>query len=338
MCSSSIKILPVFALLVSTALGDIISGVVTDRGDNTPLAGVKVSLDADHVTFSEEDGSYSLNNEATGISRPNPIADVFWDAATGSFVWDRSRGRVVIEVRNIRGDLVVWHDFHSDGTNRYHYQEEFRGIHFVSVITKSASQFFKAVNIDGMIFMKTVYPGLSPVSGPLAKRAAINFLTYEKEDYVSVVEEVDGSRDDVDVSLTRIDTSGASWRQANLTWFTSYPDPGSEECIEYNGCLWAGYFAGVNGQQTEEWVAAHNIAAVHSRDFDTYRLKTLRLRQGEHQIDVTVYDMCSDNDCSGCCTRNASETGFLIDVETYTAERFGVSHGVVDWICLDCGN
>ncbi len=152
------------------------------------------------------------------------------------------------------------------------------------------------------------------------------------------MEEVDGSRDNVDVSLARIDTAGAEWRQANLTWYTSYPDPGSEECIVYNGCQWAGYFAGVNGKMTEEWVAAHNIAAVHGKDFDTYQLKTLRLRQGEHLIDVTVYDMCSDNDCDGCCTANSSETGFLIDIETYTVERFGVSHGIVDWMCLDCGN
>ena len=35
------------------------------------------------------------------------------------------------------------------------------------------------------------------------------------------------------------------WHQANLTWYTSWPEPDSEECIEYNGCTWAGYFAGV---------------------------------------------------------------------------------------------
>jgi hypothetical protein len=126
------------------------------------------------------------------------------------------------------------------------------------------------------------------------------------------------------------------WRTANLTNFTSYPQPGSEECEDFNGCSWAGHFAFVNGQQSEAWVMEHNIAAVHSRDADSYALKTLRLRQGPLQIDVTVYDMCSDSDCDGCCTRNASETGFLIDLESYTAERFGASDGLVDWTCLDC--
>jgi hypothetical protein len=128
---------------------------------------------------------------------------------------------------------------------------------------------------------------------------------------------------------------GLTWRKANLTWFTSYPDPGSEECIKYNGCTWAGQFA-FAGKQSESWVMSHNIAAVHSKDASTYKLKTLRLRQGAKQIDVTVYDMCADSDCSGCCTANSRSTGFLIDIEKYTAERFGTRDGVVDWACLDC--
>jgi hypothetical protein len=46
--------------------------------------------------------------------------------------------------------------------------------------------------------------------------------------------------------------------------------------------------------------------------------------------------MCSDSDCDGCCTANSSNTGFLIDLESYTKERFGSGSGVVEWYCLDC--
>jgi hypothetical protein len=127
-----------------------------------------------------------------------------------------------------------------------------------------------------------------------------------------------------------------TWRKANLTNFTSYPDPNSDECINYNGCLWAGQFAFVDGKQTESWVQAHNIIAVHSKDAGTYKLKTLRLRQGTKQIDVIVYDMCSDSDCNGCCTENCAETGFLIDIEKYTMQRFGSGSGIVEWQCLNC--
>ena len=127
------------------------------------------------------------------------------------------------------------------------------------------------------------------------------------------------------------------WHQANLTWYTSWPEPDSEECIEYNGCTWAGYFAGVEDQMTEEWVSQHNIIAVHEKDWNQYKLKTFRLRMNGSTIDAVVYDMCSDSDCDGCCTENAGEIGFLIDIEKYTRERFdGNGDGVVEWTCLDC--
>lgn len=136
------------------------------------------------------------------------------------------------------------------------------------------------------------------------------------------------------VGCTRGD--GLTYRRANLTSYESYPAPGSEECIRYSGCKYEGLFSFVDGKQPESWVKSHAIAAVHSRDGAAYRLKTLRLRQGAHHIDVTVYDTCSDADCDGCCTAHSKETGFLIDVEKYTMQRFGGSEGVVDWACVDC--
>ena len=127
------------------------------------------------------------------------------------------------------------------------------------------------------------------------------------------------------------------WNRANLTWYTSWPEPGSEECEDYNGCTWAGWFAGLEEQQTEEWVSEHNIIAVHEKDWKTYKLKTFRLRKNGHTIDATVYDMCSDSDCDGCCTENAGKIGFLIDIESYTRKRFNnYGSGTVEWTCLDC--
>jgi hypothetical protein len=133
-----------------------------------------------------------------------------------------------------------------------------------------------------------------------------------------------------------IDEGNLQWKEANLTNFESYPDPNSEECQEFNGCTWEGKFAFVEGKQTENWVMMHHIVAVHSRDADEYGLKTLRLRMDGDEIDVTVYDMCSDSDCDGCCTHNAAQTGFLIDIEKYTMEQFGHGDGIVEWACLDC--
>lgn len=129
------------------------------------------------------------------------------------------------------------------------------------------------------------------------------------------------------------------WNKAYLTWYTSWPEPGSEECEDYNGCTWAGWFAGLDDQQTEEWVSEHNIIAIHEKDWNQYKLKTFRIRQGNRTIDAVVYDMCSDSDCDGCCTENAGDLGFLIDIESYSCKRFttnGDCDGVVEWTCLDC--
>ena len=104
--------------------------------------------------------------------------------------------------------------------------------------------------------------------------------------------------------------------------------------------VWAGYFAGISGQQTEQWVSEHNIISIHEKDWGKYKGKTFRLRQNSNTIDAVVYDMCSDSDCDGCCTKNAGNLGFLIDVESYTCERLTGSKegcdGVVEWTCLDC--
>ena len=130
------------------------------------------------------------------------------------------------------------------------------------------------------------------------------------------------------------------WNKANLTWYISWPNAGSKECVVYNGCEWSGYFAALSDQQTEEWVREHNIISIHEKDFGKYKLKTFRLRQNDRTIDAVVYDKCADSDCDGCCTQNAGELGFLIDIESYTCERLSGTKdgcdGVIEWTCLDC--
>ncbi len=124
---------------------------------------------------------------------------------------------------------------------------------------------------------------------------------------------------------------GSAWYRANLTHYESYPAPGSDECIIYNGCLWSGYFYGISGKQPESWVMANNIAAVHLKDWSWLGLKTINLRQGNKRITAKVYDACADSDCSGCCTANLAGDGYLIDLEKYTMQRFGSGYGIVEF-------
>jgi hypothetical protein len=135
-----------------------------------------------------------------------------------------------------------------------------------------------------------------------------------------------------------VDDDKLTWQRANLTTYTSYPAKGSDECIHYNGCFWEGRFTAFGDHQKmpPAWVAAHNIASVRFDHFNERAFRTLRVKAGRREIDVVVYDSCADSDCNGCCTRNSSETGFLIDLEVHTAARFGVYDGTVEWACIDC--
>jgi hypothetical protein len=127
--------------------------------------------------------------------------------------------------------------------------------------------------------------------------------------------------------------SGLTWKSANKTWYESYPDPGSEECIKYNGCTWAGEFSACDGKKPEEWVKAHNIVSAFP-DFDTLQLHDLCLRSGDKTIVVTVLDTCGDADCDGCCTQNLGDAEELIDIESYTNDRWGIEDGRIEWADL----
>ena len=55
-------------------------------------------------------------------------------------------------------------------------------------------------------------------------------------------------------------------------------------------------------------------------------------------IDVKVYDSARTTTATAAAPATASETGFLIDLEKYTMQRFGSDDGIVEWVCLDCSN
>ncbi len=123
------------------------------------------------------------------------------------------------------------------------------------------------------------------------------------------------------------------WRTGTHTWYESYPDPDSEECIDYNGCYWEGMFAACSDKMPEDWVAAHNIVAAFP-DFNELKLHDLCLRSGNKYLIATVIDTCGDDDCGGCCTENMGTNEQLIDLESYTEQRWGVSAWNIEWADL----
>jgi hypothetical protein len=130
--------------------------------------------------------------------------------------------------------------------------------------------------------------------------------------------------------------AGAVWKTARKTNYTSYPKPGSEECVDFSGCKYQGMFAACDDTKSEAWVKQHAIVAIFP-GLSRYQLHDLCLStlDGSHQLLVTVYDTCADSDCDGCCTQNKADAEALIDVEHYTDERWGVPDGPIQW--LDMG-
>ena len=121
------------------------------------------------------------------------------------------------------------------------------------------------------------------------------------------------------------------WKTARKTNYTSYPDPGSEECTEYNGCEWAGQFA-VCGTKSEAWVASHDIAALFP--LGSMGKHDICIKSGTKTMVVTVVDTCADSDCDGCCTMNKGNNDALVDLESYTNVRWGLPDGVIQWADL----
>jgi hypothetical protein len=126
--------------------------------------------------------------------------------------------------------------------------------------------------------------------------------------------------------------AGLTWKSANKTNFESYPDPGSEECVKYNGCMWAGQFAFCDGTKPEDWVSKHDIVAVFPQD--GLENHDICIKQGNKTMVVTVLDTCGDSDCDGCCTENLGSADRLIDLEKYTNERWGLDDGKIQWADL----
>jgi len=129
------------------------------------------------------------------------------------------------------------------------------------------------------------------------------------------------------------DSPSLNWNTANKTNYTSYPDPGSEECVKYSGCLYEGLFAACDLKRTQVWVQSHNIVSVFP-DFSSLKLHDLCLKSGSKSIIVTVLDECADSDCGGCCTANQGSADELIDIESYTDQRWGVQDGPIQWADL----
>ena len=140
------------------------------------------------------------------------------------------------------------------------------------------------------------------------------------------------------------------------TLYASWPQPGSQECVVYEGCRWAGQFSAISADGskgkcapgakkmtggmntpvecrfTPKTVANMRMASTTVKDFKRLRGRSLEVMiEGRPNVTttVTIRDNCNDNDCredncggayKGCCAKHSDNFKYtLLDLETNPA-------------------
>jgi hypothetical protein len=155
---------------------------------------------------------------------------------------------------------------------------------------------------------------------------------------------------------TAISGCPEGWMPASGTLYSSWPKPGSQECVIYEGCKWAGMFSAIeagenkkkcakgaafmsggNGTKkacrfTPQTVKNMRMASTTVKDFKRLQGKTLEVMiEGitNKTTTVTVRDNCNDADCrsdncgglyAGCCSKHSDNYKVtLLDLEANPA-------------------
>jgi hypothetical protein len=132
---------------------------------------------------------------------------------------------------------------------------------------------------------------------------------------------------------------------ASLTNYESYPmccptspnyspSAPTSECGDYSGCQYIGEMAAL-GSVSFNYVKTTNLVAFYDNSDPTgrnynskYAGKTIQLTKvingKTYSFSAIIGDTCGNNDCNNCCAQNSQPTGYLVDMEYYTAlNNFG---------------
>eukprot|EP00808_Paulinella_micropora_P025708 g58618.t1 len=115
---------------------------------------------------------------------------------------------------------------------------------------------------------------------------------------------------------------------------------GSDRMRFFSGCQYKGQFALFNEQKSLSWVQSNNIIAFYDNSDPSgsqwrtrYGGKRVRLSKSyngrTYAWESTIVDTCGDGDCGNCCANNARATGYLVDIEYWSALAvFGTTDAV----------
>ena len=125
----------------------------------------------------------------------------------------------------------------------------------------------------------------------------------------------------------------------NDNYDPNYP---TTECDLYSACDYPGLFAALNGKQSLQYVQNHSLIAFFNRSdasnshyHERHANKNITLVKDDQIFHAVIVDACGDTDCAGCCSANSADTGYLVDLEYYTALRFlgdvALATGTIDF-------
>ena len=191
------------AAFTSLSQADVISGVVSSAADSSKLAQVRVSSDSTHFTLTATDGSFTLTTAGgTGIaSSPSGRApELLWNASAGFFSWTGYSGKASLELRDTQGLLVTQTTAGSCCADlKFSLSGLPAGIYFATLKTPDQTVTRKIFNMNPR--HPVVLSSRENGSGPLAKTAAIDTLTFVKTGYTQVTRVLNGSQTGVLVQM-----------------------------------------------------------------------------------------------------------------------------------------
>jgi hypothetical protein len=92
--------------------------------------------------------------------------------------------------------------------------------------------------------------------------------------------------------------------------------------------------------KTHDLVAFYDNSDPAGTNFPSrYGARKIQLSKNGITFNATVADTCHNGDCNNCCSINSNPSGYLVDIEYYTAlRRFGSTDkvdGTIEWKLLN---
>jgi hypothetical protein len=197
-------------LSIVSVRADIISGVVSDSEDNTPVFHAMVGTDSLHFVLTDSSGKFSFNTDgnvgARNLPMSSPQQKILWNPAQGTFFLPENAGAVSIQVRNMLGIAVAQYSSgNRSGDSKVSLGILPQGVYIATLRANGQTFVQKIMNVRGLSVstMRSQASDVRSVNG-LAKMSAVDaamVLSAQKAAYFNYTKTYTGSQSNVAIKL-----------------------------------------------------------------------------------------------------------------------------------------